>query len=484
MHIRTLAIAALTAIAPLAAARQELPAKGDANHAAVTETREQRDQRMDWWRKAKFGMFIHFGLYSGLAGEFQGKPGGGEWIQCNLGLDTDTYAATALPLFKPAPGCAEAWAELAEKAGCRYMVMTSKHHEGYALFDTATTDYCAGKHLGRDLVREFMEAARRHGMKAGLYHSVIDWHHPSYDNTICPDLCYPKGQAENLKKKGVPRDHAAYLRYLHGQVRELMTRYGKVDVVWWDYSQGRAEGSLGWKAPELMDMCRTLQPGIIMNNRLYAFSGFDPRQDKMELDLRCGDFTTPEKRIPAEGYPGLDWEACMTVGDKWGYSRYDMRIKPPSAIIRQLQECAAKGGNLLLNVGPKADGSIPEAVADVFCRVGEWMRVNGQAIYDAKPLAGVHLPEGWLGSMVNETIYLFPPAGQPGKAVVLRLAAHEIDNVSPAVLGQPESSIRMRRVEEETGGGEPDAYMEFTIPAESWGRAVEGMPVICLENDV
>lgn len=474
MDFKTLVIAMVAALAPLSPAQQSLPAGG---------ALEQHVLRMDWWRKAKFGMFIHYGLYSGLAGEFRGEPGGGEWIQCNLGLDTDTYAAEAKPLFKPAPGCAEAWASLAEKAGCRYMVLTSKHHEGFSLFDTTTTDFCAARLVGRDLVREFTDAARRHGMRVGLYYSVIDWHHDAYDNTICPDLCYPVGQASMLKGKGIARNHAAYQAYMHRQVRELLTNYGTIDIAWWDYSQGAAEGERGWKAPELINMCRQLQPGIIMNNRLYAFSGYDPALDKKGLDLRCGDFTTPEKRIPAEGYPGLDWEACMTIGEKWGYSRYDKNLKSPSTIIRRLQECAAKGGNLLLNVAPMADGSIPKGVVDVMLRVGEWMGVNGEAIYGSLPLEGVKLPEGWMGSVVNESIYLFPPPMKPEKAVVLRLLAHEVDTVAPSVVGQPGCHIGMVRVEEEKGGIEPDVYMDFTIPAEAWSHAVEGLPVIRLDND-
>lgn len=483
MNIKSLVLTTLAALAPLGFAQQELPVPGDANHAAVTETWEQRNQRMDWWRKARFGMFIHYGLYSGLAGEFQGNPGGGEWIQCNLGLDTDTYAAEAKPLFKPSPSCAEEWATLAEKAGCRYMVLTSKHHEGFALFDTRTTDYSSAHLAGRDIVKEFADAARRHGMRVGLYHSVIDWHHESYDNTICPGLCYPTGQAAMLKAKGIKRDHAAYQKYLFQQVRELLSQYGTIDIIWWDYSQGAAEGERGWKAPSLISLCRELQPGIIMNNRLYAFSGFDPGQDKKELDLRCGDFTTPEKRIPAAGYPGLDWEACMTIGDKWGYSRYDKNLKAPSTIIRQLQECAAKGGNLLLNVGPRADGSIPEGVAEVMSRVGAWMEVNGEAIYESLPLEGVELPEGWLGCVVHESIFLFPPPMAPDKDVTLRLLAYEVDTVAPSVQGQPDCPIRMVRVEEESFGECPAAYMEFTIPAKAWSQAVECMPVIRLDND-
>ncbi|MGN1309346.1 MAG: alpha-L-fucosidase, partial [Akkermansia sp.] len=355
MHYLALAAAAVLPVM----GQQTLPAAGDADHAAVTETAAERDARMAWWRGAKFGMFIHYGLYSGLGGFFKGKFGGGEWIQRNLRLDTETYAAEAEPLFRPAEGCTEEWAKLAEEAGCRYMVLTSKHHEGFALFDAPNSDYSSMKLVGRDLVREFAESARKHGMRVGLYHSVIDWHQKDYDNTICPDLCYPEDQAKMLKERGIPRNHAAYRQYLHEQVRTLLTKYGKIDILWWDYSQGAAAGERGWKAPALMTMCRELQPGVIMNNRLYSFSGFDKSRDGVQLDLRCGDYTTPEKRIPEKGYPGIDWEACMTVGDKWGYCKVDWKLKSPAVIIRQLQECAAKGGNLLLNIGPKADRSVP-----------------------------------------------------------------------------------------------------------------------------
>lgn len=461
---------------------QVLPIAGDANHAAVTETREERDARMDWWRDAKFGMFIHYGLYSGLGGEFRGVPGGTEWIQKNLELDTDTYAAEATRHFKPAPGCTEAWAALAKEAGCRYMVLTTKHHEGFSLFDTKLSDYSAPKLVGRDIVREFVDSARKQGMKVGFYHSVIDWHHPDYDNTICPDLCYPKKQQLMLKQKGIARNQEAYQRFLHGQVRELLTQYGDVAVIWWDYSQGAAEGERAWKAPSLIRMCRELQPGIIMNNRLYAYSGFDPSFDGLQLDLRCGDYTTPEKRIPAAGYPGLDWESCMTVGDKWGYNRYDKQLKSPAVIIGQLQECAAKGGNLLLNIGPKGDGSIPEGLVEVFKRVGAWMRVNGESIYGSQPSTLLNLPEECMASQVGENLYVFLPGGPKPEGYELKIKAQLLNSVEPSILGQPESKVGMRRVEvPREGADEPDAYLIFSVPAEAWSRAVEGMPVLRLE---
>lgn len=459
MHYLALAAAAVLPVM----GQQSLPAAGDADHAAVTETAAERDARMAWWRGAKFGMFIHYGLYSGLGGFFKGKFGGGEWIQRNLRLDTETYAAEAEPLFRPAEGCTEEWAKLAEEAGCRYMVLTSKHHEGFALFDAPNSDYSSMKLVGRDLVREFAESARKHGMRVGLYHSVIDWHQKDYDNTICPDLCYPEDQAQMLKDRGIPRNHAAYQQYLHEQVRTLLTKYGKIDILWWDYSQGAAAGERGWKAPALMTMCRELQPGVIMNNRLYSFSGFDKSRDGVQLDLRCGDYTTPEKRIPEKGYPGIDWEACMTVGDKWGYCKVDWKLKSPAVIIRQLQECAAKGGNLLLNIGPKADGSVPPRVAEIFRSVGAWMRVNGEAIYGSRPAYDISLPEGCLASRAGGALYIFlPQQKDPGE---LLLPAELAKNATISVLGQPDAPVTA----DDKG---------IHVPASVRAAAPEGLPVL------
>lgn len=384
-----------------------LPMAADSNHAAVRETAAERNRRMKWWRDAKFGMFIHYGLYSGLAGEWKGKPGGSEWIQKNVEVDTDTYASEALPLFKPREGVTEEWAQLARDAGCRYVVLTSKHHEGFGLFDSAQTDYDAKSQIDRDIVREYAESCRKRGLKVGLYHSVIDWHHPSYDNTICPDLCYPAGQAEMLKKKNIPRDHAAYQKYLHAQVRELMTSYAPIDIMWWDYSQGAMEGEKGWKAPELMEMARSLNPGVIMNNRLYAYSGLNQNQAGT-LDLRCGDYITPERFIPRHGYPGVDWETCMTVSDKWGYNRYDTNVKSPEVIIEKLVECVTKGGNLLLNVNPKADGTVPEKVAAAMRGVGQWLKLNAEAVYGTRAWTELDQP-----ASINEQgdifVFLIPP---------------------------------------------------------------------------
>jgi alpha-L-fucosidase len=353
----------------------------------VAETPAEREARLGWWREARFGMFVHWGLYSGLAGTWNGKPvgtrGGMEWIQQRVGADTDTYAKAALPLFKPTPGFARQWARLAKEAGCRYLVFTSKHHEGFALHDSKVTDYDAGSALQRDLTREIVEACRAEGLRVGFYHSVIDWHHDQYAYAKSKQLPHP------LKGKPYPngeRDHAKYVDFLHSQVKELVSNYGTVDVLWWDYSAQDFQGDEAWRASELMTLVREKQPNIIMNNRLFrtreagwasmGTEGFLP-----QLDPKYGDFVTPEQHIPATGMPGVDWETCMTLNTTWGYSEHDQAWKSDETLIRNLVDIASKGGNYLLNIGPKGDGSVPEESVKSMRAIGAWMKVNGEAIY-------------------------------------------------------------------------------------------------------
>lgn len=465
----------------------------------------QKDERMQWWREARLGMFVHYGLYSGLAGVYKGKRAGGEWIQCNVGADTDSYAAEALPLFKPEPGCVEKWVDLAKEAGCRYAVFTSKHHEGFALFDTETSDYNSVKVVGRDFAKEFAEACRSRGLRVGFYHSVIDWHHPDYDNTICPDLCYPKGQALMLQEKGIPRNQDSYCEYLHRQVRELMTKYGPVDVMWWDYSQGAAEGDRAWKATELVKMCRGINPSVIMNNRLFnAYSLEGQKPEEFGTEEVRGDFYTPEKCVPTAQDGVHDWETCLTVGHHWGYSINDCNFKSPAKVIQTLQECVSKGGNLLLNIGPRVDGSVPEYTVEVFRRLGEWMKVNGESIYGSKPILDVQLPEEMWMTTVWDDVYVFLPpmeeeegpelpvtvaeeadaesAGEEEEYYVLRFPGSLFDAIAPQILGQPDCRVKMRRVEE-PGKEEPEVFLELRVPYSAWDNAVEGLPVLKLSNN-
>lgn len=367
---------------------------------AVQETPAERDARMAWWREARFGMFVHWGLYSGLAGTWEGKPvgkrGGMEWIQERVKADTETYAKKAIPLFRPSADFARGWARLAKEAGCRYVVFTTKHHEGFALHDSKVSDFDAGSVLGRDLVREIVGAVRAEGLRVGFYHSVIDWHHDQYAYARSRQLPHP------LKGKPYPngeRDHAKYIAYLHAQVDELVSNYGTVDILWWDYSSQDFQGDEAWKATELMAKVRARQPAIIMNNRLYrlpeaGWTGMGTASVAPRLDPRYGDFLTPEQHIPATGMPGVDWETCMTMNTTWGYSEHDHAWKSDETLIRNLVDIASKGGNYLLNIGPKGDGSVPEESVKAMRAIGAWMKVNGEAIYGTTASPFEKLPWG------------------------------------------------------------------------------------------
>jgi alpha-L-fucosidase len=359
-----------------------------------------RDARMAWWREARFGMFVHWGLYSGLAGTWDGKPvatsGGMEWIQQRVKADTDTYATRAFPLFKPKTGFAQEWARLAKEAGCRYMVFTTKHHDGFALHDSTVSEFDAGSVLQRDLVREIVEAARAEGLRVGFYHSVIDWHHSQYEYAKSKQLPHP------LKDKPYPegaRQHTQYVDYLHAEVNELVSNYGPVDILWWDYSSQDFQGDVAWRAMDLMAAVRAKQPGIVMNNRLFRTAeagwksmgtdGFTNR-----LDPKYGDFITPEQHIPATGMPGVDWETCMTLNTTWGYSEHDHAWKSDETLIRNLIDIASKGGNYLLNIGPKGDGSVPAESVKALQAVGVWMKTNSESIYGTLASPFPNLPWG------------------------------------------------------------------------------------------
>lgn len=298
-----------------------------------------RAERMKWWHAAKFGMFIHFGVYSTI--------GRHEWVMENEAWPIEPYTARARE-FHPTPNCPRAWAKLAKNAGMKYMVMTTKHHEGFCNFDAKLTDYCAPKQgPGRDVVREYVEAARSEGLRVGFYYSLMDWHHP--DGARC-------ATDEAARRR--------FVDYTHGLIRDLMTNYGKVDVLWYDVAWPL--DAQGWESEQMNEMVFNLQPEIIVNNR-----------NKLQ-----GDFATPEQKIVAETN-GRAWESCMTLNDSWGYQRADDNWKSSRTVVRNLISCVRAGGNYLLNIGPKPDGSIPEESSRVLNEVGAWMNTNGHTIYDS-----------------------------------------------------------------------------------------------------
>lgn len=352
---------------------------------ATQETPEQRDERMKWWREARFGMFVHWGLYSGLAGtwegEMVGKRGGMEWLQNRVGASTEEYAKHAKPLFKPSKDFAKHWAKLAKQAGCKYLVFTTKHHDGFSLHDASNTTFDAKDFVDRDLCKEIVEACKAEGLKVGFYHSVIDWHHPHYDFVAAKALPYPA--RKKAKREG--RDHKQYVDYLHEQVEELMTNYGTVDIVWWDYSKGEAQGTF-WRSEEMLNLVRKHQPNILSNNRLYKMKATMKEANKRlaTFDPKLGDFTTPEQHVPSTGIKGVDWEVCMTMNTTWGYSDHDVAWKSNKTLIHKLIDISSKGGNFLLNIGPKGDGSIPEPSVKSMAAIGAWMDVNSESIYGTK----------------------------------------------------------------------------------------------------
>jgi alpha-L-fucosidase len=302
-----------------------------------SEQAASRAQRMAWWHTAKFGMFIHWGLY-GLLGQH-------EWAMEVEGIPISQYEIMARH-FQPRPNAAREWARLAKRAGQKYMVMTTKHHEGFCMFDTKLTDYCASKQgPGRDLVREYVEAARAEGLRVGFYYSLMDWHHP--DGARCTT-------DEQARKR--------FVEYTHGLIRELMTNYGKVDVLWYDVDWPLTAEQ--WESERMNQMVFELQPEIVVNNR----NGLD------------GDFSTPEQHIEA-AQAGRAWETCMTLNDSWGYNRGDDAWKTPKTIVSNLATCAEGGGNYLLNIGPKPDGSVPEESVRTLEAVGTWLETNGRAFY-------------------------------------------------------------------------------------------------------
>ena len=345
---------------------------------------DTRDARMAWWRQARFGMFVHWGLHSGLAGNWNGKPAGeheGIFVPIKVQAAAWAYAKAAIPTFQPKPGVAAAWAKLAKAAGCGYVVLTTKHHDGFALHDSKFGGFHAGAVLKRDLLREFADACRAEGLRVGFYHSLIDWHHDQYEYNRTRVLPHP---LRGMPYPNGTRDHAKYVDFLHAQVNELISNYGQVDVMWFDYSAPDFQGQEAWRAFDLIRSVSEKQPAIIINNRLFRTgeAGWNMATGKSgsTLGTRFGDFLTPEQYIPQDGMPAADWETCMTMNGTWGYNEHDNNWKSPETIIRKLVDIASKGGNFLLNIGPTGDGSIPQPSIDIMTAVGKWMDINAEAI--------------------------------------------------------------------------------------------------------
>lgn len=345
---------------------------------------EQRTERTKWFLQNRFGMFIHWGLYA--------IPARGEWVRNAERISNEDYQVY-FDEFNPERYDPKAWAKAAKAAGMKYAVLTAKHHDGFCLFDSKLTDYkSTNTKSGRDLVREFLNAFREEGLKVGLYYSLLDWHHPDYP--AYGDQIHPMRDNEEYKRD--PERFVNYLNYMHGQVRELLTGYGKLDIMWFDFSYGNLKGE-AWRATELMEMIRSIQPHIIVDNRLEASGEEGGSIYTDNPSVYSGDFASPEQIIPPSGITdeagnSIPWEACITLNNNWGYSAADLTYKSAKTVIRKLVECVSKNGNLLLNVGPDAKGEIPRESLDILEEVGQWISRNGDSIYGCGE-AGLTKPE-------------------------------------------------------------------------------------------
>lgn len=334
---------------------------------------ETRKKRTEWFMHDRFGLFIHWGLYA--------IPARGEWVMSDEQITQSEYVKY-FDEWNPFRFDAQAWARAAKNAGMKYAVLTTKHHEGFCLFDSKYTDFkSTNTAFGRDIVREFVDAFRNEGLKVGFYYSLLDWHHPDYP--AYGDMYHP--DRNNEAYKGREHHFEIYLEYLHNQVRELMTNYGKIDLLWFDFSYKDHIGE-DWRGTELLNMVRSLQPDIIVNGRLEANGESYGSIMTNEPAPFSGDFACPEMIIPPQGLKtpsgrDIPWEACFTLNNSWGYTPIDQHYKSASQIIRKLVECTSKNGNMILNVSPTAKGEIPKRQLKILSEIGDWMQQNSESIY-------------------------------------------------------------------------------------------------------
>ncbi len=341
--------------------------------APAPETPAQRDARMAWWRDAQFGMFIHWGAYAVPAGTHKGErvAGIGEWIMSRAHIPIPEYEEY-VHRFNPTRFDADEWVRIAKDAGMKYIIITSKHHDGFALFDSKVSSYdiMDATPYKRDAIKALSEAAHRAGLKFGVYYSIMDWHHPDAQGPNYPDY--------NSRTWSNPNFGRYVETYMKPQLKELLTQYPYIDVLWFD-----GEWIADWsdeRGRDLYSYVRTIRPSLIVNNRVgHTRQGLSGLNSEGHVGL--GDFGTPEQRVPPEGLPGVDWETCMTMNDTWGFKSYDDDWKDSRTLVRTLIDVASKGGNFLLNVGPTADGLIPAPIVSRLSEMGDWMKLNGEAIY-------------------------------------------------------------------------------------------------------
>ena len=361
-----------------------------------------------WFDTARFGMFIHWGLSSVHGWELSWPLVGGtsSLPRCQSASIAEYYSAVRR--FNPLHYDPREWAQLAKRLGMQYATLTTKHHDGFAMFDTRLSDFSImHAPYGRDIVRQFVDAFRAQGLRIGVYFSLSDWHHPDYPAFSEADKPYDFFRLP----QPTPAQWSRYLDVMFGQVRELLTTYGRIDVIWFDGHWERLPPA-SWKAHELRTMIKELQPDILINDRL-------PEQ---------GDFETPEQFVPAQP-PASRWETCLTMNESWGYNPSDTDLKSPRQLIHTLCEVAGKGGNLLLNVSPMGDGRLPPEQIERLDAVASWMAAHGESIVGTLP--GL---EPW---------QFYGPSTRRGERVYLQLLMKPYDSVT--VRGVPIRRIRSVR---------------------------------------
>ena len=418
-----------------------------------------------WFTEDRLGMFVHWGLYS-LAARH-------EWVMNYEQLSAADYRKY-FEHFDPDLYDPREWAAAARNAGMKYVVLTTKHHDGFVLWDSALTEYkSTNTPCGRDLLTPYVEALREAGLKVGFYHSVIDWHHPDFPI----DAVHPERNNPAWRELNEGRTGEAYRHYLHGQVRELLSNYGHIDYLFFDFSypemstetddgepQFRGKGAGDWGSVELMEMIRELQPGIIVNDRLNV----------------PGDFVTPEQYQPAgamiSGDREVPWEACQTLNGSWGYDRDNLDYKSSGQLVRMLIDGVSKGGNLLLNVGPTARGNIDPRAHAILEDIGEWMRLHGRSIHGAGA-SGLAAPVDARYTLRGNRLYLhlfawpFQFIHLPGLAGKVRYAQllNDASEVAMMVLDADQSAGQM------TPAGQAPGTLTLKLPIQ---RPKVSVPVV------
>jgi alpha-L-fucosidase len=322
--------------------------------------------KTDWFVHDRFGLFIHWGIYA--------LPARHEWVK-NRERIPDAAYQRYFDHFDPDLYDPRAWARAAKNAGMKYFVVTTKHHDGFCLWDSGLTEYKAtNTPAGRDLIAPMVEAFRAEGLKVGFYHSLIDWHHPEFP----VDGLHPQRDDVAFRERESDRQIEKYAEYLHGQTRELLTRYGKIDVIWFDFSYSghdwgwsKGKGKNDWQSEKLLALVRELMPDVIVNDRL-----------ELSGDVKTPEQYQPREWVQVDGKPVV-WEACQTLNGSWGYDRDNLDWKPVSMLVRMLVDSVSKGGNLLLNVGPTGRGEFDPRALETLAGIGEWMRLHNRSIYGA-----------------------------------------------------------------------------------------------------